>query len=88
MIAATVVGVLLLMLSAWPLSMSPMIFDSGESLTTWGVFIALWLLPLALIAGLVTGWIGFARNVPTVVFCGLVLAVVPVAIAAGILAVA
>lgn len=88
MVVATVAGGLLLMASAWPLSMSPEIFDSGKDATTWGIVIALWLMPVALVAGLVVGWVGFARNRGNVVALGLVLAALPVLAAIGILVMA
>jgi small-conductance mechanosensitive channel len=88
MIAATVIGVLLLMAAAWPLSMSPEIFDSGQSAETWSIFIAIWLMPVALLAGIAIGWIGFSRNARRVVITGLVLAALPVLAAIGILAMA
>jgi hypothetical protein len=88
MIAATVVGVLLLMAAAWPLSMSPMIFDSGQTAETWSIFIAIWLLPVALFAGIAIGWIGFSRNAKNVAITGLVVAVLPVLAAIGILVMA
>lgn len=88
MIAATVIGVLLLMAAAWPLSMSPMIFDSGQSAETWSIFIAIWMMPVALLAGIAVGWIGFARNARRTVITGLVLAVLPVLAAIGILIIA
>ena len=88
MIGATALGVLLLMLSAFPLSMSPMIFDSGQDATTWSLFIAIWLMPLVLIAGLAIGWIGFSRNAQGGVALGLVIAALPVAIGLGVLAMA
>jgi hypothetical protein len=85
MLAATVVGVLLLMVAAWPLSMSPMIFDSGMSFTTWSIFLAIWTMPVLLIAGVIVGWAGFARNARNIVAAGLVLAALPVLAALGIL---
>ena len=88
MLAATVVGVILLMLSVFPLMMSPMIFDSGESAQTWSLFIAIWSLPLLVIAGLVIGWIGFSRNAAHTVVFGLLLAALPVIAALGVLVMA
>ena len=85
MTLATIVGALLLMLAAWPLSMSPMIFDSGQSAETWGVFLAIWAMPVVLVAGLATGWIGFARNARGTVIAGLAVAALPVLAAIGIL---
>jgi hypothetical protein len=85
MIAATVIGVLLLLAAAWPLSMSPMIFDSGQSAEIWSIFIAIWLMPAALFAGIVVGWIGFARTARRIVMTGLMLAILPVLAAIGIL---
>jgi hypothetical protein len=85
MLAATVVGVILLMLSVFPLMMSPMIFDSGESTTAWSIFLAIWSMPVLLIAGLVTGWIGFFRNAARMVVFGLILAVLPLIAALGVL---
>jgi hypothetical protein len=85
MVPATIIGGLLLMLSAWPLAMSPMVFDSGESADTWGVFIAIWMMPVVLIAGLVTGWVGSARNARNVVIGGLALSALPVLATVGIL---
>jgi hypothetical protein len=82
---ATVIGGLLLMLAVWPLSMTPLIFDSGESPMTWGVFLAVWAMPVVLIAGLLMGWIGFARNAHGVAVAGLIVAVLPVLAAIGIL---
>jgi hypothetical protein len=88
MLAATIVGVLLLMLGTWPLSMSPMIFDSGESMETWSLFIAIWLMPVALIAGIAIGWIGLARNTRGIVTFGLALAALPLLVLVGVLAMA
>jgi hypothetical protein len=88
LIVVTVVGILLLMAAAFPLGMSPEIFDSGESVTTWSIFTALWLLPALLILGIATAWIGFARNAPRIVTCGLALAALPVLIAIGIIVMA
>ncbi|HEY5338552.1 MAG TPA: hypothetical protein VIJ85_10130 [Rhizomicrobium sp.] len=85
LVAATVIGVLLLMLSVFPLMMSPMIFDSGESADTWSIFIAIWLAPVVLIAGLVIGWIGFASGARRVAIAGLVVAAVPAVLALGVL---
>jgi hypothetical protein len=82
---ATVIGGLLLMLAVWPLSMTPLIFDSGESPTTWGVFLAIWAMPVVLLAGLIIGWVGFARNRRSIVIVGLIVAMLPVLAAAGIL---
>jgi small-conductance mechanosensitive channel len=88
LIAVTVVGILLLMASAFPLGMSPEIFDSGESVTTWSVFIALWLMPALLILGIAIAWVGFARNARKIVVCGLALAALPVLIAIGVIVMA
>lgn len=88
MLAATVVGVILLMLSAWPLMMSPMIFDSGESPEAWAIFATIWLMPVVLIAGLVIGWIGFARKARGMAMFGLILAALPVLAAVGVLVMA
>jgi hypothetical protein len=88
MLAATIVGVVLLMLGVWPLTMSPMIFDSGESATAWAIFMAIWSMPLLLIAGLAIGWIGFARNVRGTVVIGLIVAALPVVAAVGVLVMA
>lgn len=88
LIVVTVVGVLLLMASAFPLGMSREIFDSGQSVTTWSIFIGLWLMPALLILGIATAWIGFARNASGIVVCGLALAALPVLIAIGIIVMA
>ncbi len=88
LLVVTVLGALLLMASAFPLRMSPMIFDSGENVTTWSVFIFLWLMPAALIAGIAIAWLGYARNARAIVVCGLALAAAPVLITAGILVMA
>lgn len=88
MLAATVVGVILLMLSLFPLTMSPMIFDSGESTAAWSIFLTIWSLPVLLIVGLVIGWIGFSRDAPRTVVLGLIVAVLPVAAALGVLVMA
>lgn len=82
---ATIAGALLLMLAIWPLSMTPMIFDSGQSAATWSVFLAIWAMPVVLIAGLVTGWVGIARDAHGVVVAGLILAALPVLAGAGVL---
>jgi small-conductance mechanosensitive channel len=86
MIVATIIGGLLLMLSAGLLAMSPMIFDSGESPTAWAVFSAIWAMPIILIAGLVIGWIGFARNARGIVGLGIALAGFPLVAGMGVLA--
>lgn len=88
MLAATVVGVILLMLSVFPLTMSPMIFDSGESTAAWSIFFAIWSMPVLLIVGLVIGWIGFARNAARMTMIGLIVAVLPVVAALGVLVMA
>ena len=88
MLAATIVGGLLLMLSVMPLMMSPMIFDSGESPEAWTIFAAIWLMPVVLIAGLVIGWIGFARGAQGMVTFGLILAALPLVAAVGVLVMA
>ncbi|HUB86054.1 MAG TPA: hypothetical protein VL971_10200 [Rhizomicrobium sp.] len=88
MLAATVLGAVLLMLSAWPLMMSPMIFDSGESTEAWTIFAAIWFAPVVLIVGLVVGWIGFARSARGMVTFGLILAALPVIAAVGVLVMA
>jgi|GEM_PF-6792282 small-conductance mechanosensitive channel len=88
MLGATVLGVFALMASAFPLSMSPEIFDSGEDVATWSLFIGLWLMPVVLIAGLAIGWIGFARNARNLALLGLVLAALPLLVAIGILVMA
>ena len=85
---ATIAGGLLLMLAVWPLSMTPEIFDSGQNAQTWGVFLGIWAMPVGLVAGLATGWIGFARNAHGVAIAGLILAALPVLTAIGILAMA
>jgi len=85
MIAATVAGALILSLSAWPLSMTPELFDSGYGLDVWSLVIAIWLLPVALVVGLALGWWGFARNRSGAVATGLVLAATPVLLAIGYL---
>jgi hypothetical protein len=85
LLAATVVGVILVMLSALPLMMSPMIFDSGESAATWSIFVAVWSMPVLVIAGLVIGWIGFSRNTTRTAVFGLILAALPVVAALGVL---
>lgn len=85
MVIATILGGLLLMLAAWPLTMSPAIFDSGESTAAWEVFLAIWAMPVVLLIGLAVGWIGFARNVHNVVIAGLVIAALPVFAAIGVL---
>jgi hypothetical protein len=87
MVAATVIGALVLSLSAWPLSMTPELFDSGYSLEVWSLVIAIWLMPVALIAGLALGWWGFARNRRGVVVSGLAIAALPVLLAIGYLAI-
>jgi hypothetical protein len=84
MIAATVVGVLLLIASGGLLMMSPMLFDSGASAASWSIFIAVWMAPLVLIAGIVIGWIGFACGTPHMVTAGLVIAALPVLAAVGV----
>ncbi len=88
MLAATIVGAVLLVLSAVPLMMSPMIFDSGETAEAWTIFAAIWLMPVVLIAGLIIGWIGFARNVRRMVTLGLILAALPLIAAVGVLVMA
>jgi hypothetical protein len=85
MVAASAIGALVLSLSAWPLSMTPELFDSGYGLDVWSLVIAIWLLPVALVAGLALGWWGFARNRSGVVASGLVLAAAPVLLAIGYL---
>jgi hypothetical protein len=85
MLAATVVGVILLMLGMAPLMMSPMIFDSGESGAAWSIFVAIWSMPVLLIAGLAIGWIGFFRNAARTVVFGLILAGLPLVAALGVL---
>jgi len=81
MVAATVIGALVLSLSAWPLSMTPELFDSGYGLDVWSLVIAIWLMPVALVAGLVLGWWGFARNRARIVTAGLAIAALPVLLA-------
>ena len=88
MIAATAIAVVVLMLSTAPLMMSPMIFDSGESAAAWTVFTAIWCAPLVIIAGIATGWVGFARNRRRLVMTGLIVAAVPVLAAVGVLVMA
>src|ERR1700761_279843 len=88
MLAATIVGGLLLMLSVMPLMMSPMIFDSGESPEAWAIFAVIWLMPVVLIAGLVIGWIGFARDTRRMVTFGVIVAGLPLAAAIGVLVMA
>lgn len=88
LVVVTAIGVLLLMAGTFALRMSPMIFDSGQSLTTWSLFIFLWLMPVALIAGLVIAWVGYAKEAMGAVVGGLILAALPVAIAAGVIVMA
>ena len=88
MIVATVVGVIALMLGMFPLMMSPMIFDSGESAAAWSIFIFIWLMPAILLGGLIIGWVGLAAGRRAVTVAGLVMVAAPIAIAAGILAMA
>ena len=88
LIIATAIAVLLLMGGTFVLRMSPEIFDSGYNTTTWLVFSFVWLMPILLVAGIVTAWIGFARNARPTVVAGLLLATVPLLIAAGIIAMA
>ena len=85
LIAATVVGVLALWVSAIPLTMSPMIFDSGESNEAWAWFIAIWSMPVVIIAGLVAGWVGFVRRNRTVAIAGMVISAIPIVLAIGFL---
>jgi len=88
MIGATVIGVLVLMAGFGLLMMSPMLFDSGESVAAWGIFIFVWSMPLLLIAGLAIGWFGFARNREGVVAAGLFIAGLPLMIAMSVIAMA
>jgi hypothetical protein len=88
LVIVTVADALLLMASAFPLRMSPKIFDSGEDVTTWSIFILLWLMPIVLIAGIVLAWIGYAKNTINLVVLGLALAAAPVIVAAGTLVMA
>ena len=88
LIAASVIGALALMASVMPLMMSPMIFDSGESPAAWGWFVALWLMPVVLIAGLAIGWMGFARRSRRIAVAGLVLFALPILATIGILVMA
>ena len=88
LIVVTVAGILLLMASAFPLEMSPEIFDSGQSVTTWSIFIGLWLMPALLIVGIATAWVGFARNARILVVGGLGLGALPVLIAIGVIVMA
>ena len=88
MLAATIAGALLLMLDVWPLMMTPMIFDSGESADAWSIFLAIWSMPALLIVGLVMGWIGFAKGARRLVTFGLILAALPVIGAVGVLVMA
>jgi hypothetical protein len=88
LLVVSVLAALLLMASTFPLMMSPMIFDSGQDVTTWSIFICLWLMPVVLIGGVVLAWLGYAKNSGTFLVAGLVLAAAPVFLAAGILAMA
>ena len=85
---ATFIGVVALVLGTLPLSMSPMIFDSGESPEAWGIFLFIWAMPAVLVCGLVLGWIGFARRHDGMTVAGLILAALPVLGAIGILVLA
>jgi len=88
MIAASAIGVLALMLSVGLFAMLPSVFDSGESAAAWGIFVFVWSMPLVLIGGLVLGWVGFARNSQGMVVAGLLVAGLPLAVAAGVIAMA
>ena len=88
MVAASVIGALLLMASFGVLMMSPMLFDSGEGPEAWTIFTIVWLMPVVLIAGLVIGWIGFARDARRMVIAGLCIAAVPPLLALGVIVMA
>lgn len=87
LLVVTVLAAVLLMASAYPLTMSPMLFDSGENAAAWSVFIFVWFMPVLLIAGVAAAWWGYAKGAGRMVVFGLLLAAAPVLIAAGILAV-
>lgn len=87
LLVVTVLAGFLLMASTYPLTMSPMLFDSGESAAAWSVFIFVWLMPMLLIAGVAVAWWGYAKNAGRRVVFGLLVAAAPVLIAAGILVV-
>ncbi|HEY1837604.1 MAG: hypothetical protein WBQ17_17695 [Rhizomicrobium sp.] len=72
-----------LILIVFPLMMSPMIFDSGETNSRWAFFTALWLSPLVVLAGIVAAWIAYGVRVYWLSIAGLVAAGIPIALAAG-----
>jgi hypothetical protein len=56
---------------------SPMLFDAGQSSSLWAVFIAIWLTPLVLAAGIVVAWLGWGIRRTWLAALGLVLTVAP-----------
>lgn len=84
LIAATIIGVVLVNVSLVPLMFSPMLFGGGESAAAWGWFVAVWLFPVVIVAGVAGAWIAYAKRRYGVAWAGLVLATLPVLFAAGI----
>lgn len=88
LVITTIVAALALMAGTFVLRMTEEIFDSGQNSTTWSIFLFVWAMPVLLLAGLSIGWIAYARGARAVAWLGLALALSPLLIAAGIIAIA
>ncbi len=88
LVITTFVAALALMMGTFVLRMTGEIFDSGQNSTTWSVFLFIWAMPVLLIVGVAVGWIAYARRARTVAWLGLAIALAPLLIAAGIIAIA
>lgn len=81
LIVATIVGILLFGVCIPFALTSFMMFDAGETTAAWIAFAAAWLVPLAIIVGLVVAWICFALRTNVGAYIGLGIATLPVAVA-------
>ncbi|HEY5209825.1 MAG TPA: hypothetical protein VIJ42_10310 [Stellaceae bacterium] len=78
-IVATLVALVSFVVNLAIMMMSPMMFDAGESAWLWTVFIAIWLTPLVLAAGIAVAWLGFGIRWTGVAIAGLAIVLAPAA---------
>jgi hypothetical protein len=77
LIAATVLGAGMMLVDLGAMVISPMLFDSGESSGAWAMFAAIWIAPFVVLFGILSGWIGFARQRAWLATGGIALMVIP-----------
>jgi len=78
-IVATIAALVSFVVNLAMMMMSPMMFDAGESAGLWAVFIAIWLTPLVLAAGIAVAWLGFGIRWTGVAIAGHAIVLAPAA---------